>query len=344
MPSSRANRFGSDILTLFHYNYNSGGWDDYPPQHHLLFNPEDYERVAPIVTTAHAIRAAKILLQAARALGLDDDVARYERDIERFSRAVQTHAWDDDAGYYGYVVHDESGTPTGIYRHESGANFNMGMDGATPLVAGVTDTSQTERLTAHLMTEGELWTRVGLTTVDMRVPYFKEDGYWNGAVWMPHQWFFWKALLDYGKMDEAYRIAETALTTWKTEVDATYNCYEHFLIESGRGCGWHQFSGLSTPVLKWYTAYFCAGSVTAGFDAWFVKSAFNEDATAYEGEVEILPNSATHAGVIISLAEGHEYRFTLDGEEVPATLRSAGTYELRIPRREGRIAIRARAL
>ena len=29
------------------------------------------------------------------------------------------------------------GSPPGILRHESGANFNMGLDGASPLFAGI---------------------------------------------------------------------------------------------------------------------------------------------------------------------------------------------------------------
>ena len=37
------------------------------------------------------------------------------------------------------------------------------------------------------------------------------------------------------------------------------------MIENGRGAGFHQFSGLSTPVLMWFESYYKPFSVTAGF-------------------------------------------------------------------------------
>ncbi len=69
--------------------------------------------------------------------------------------------------------------------------------------------------------------------MDQSAPYYRHDGYWNGAVWMPHQWFLWKTMLDLGQADFAFKIAQTALDLWKSEVDESYECFEHFLIESG---------------------------------------------------------------------------------------------------------------
>src|SRR5690606_28356712 len=106
-----------------------------------------------------------------------------------------------------------------------------------------------------------MWTPLGLSVVDQSADYFSREGYWNGAVWFPHQWFVWKTMLDLGKGDFAYRIAETALNLYKKEVDSTYNCYEMFRLQTGRGNGWHQFSGLSSPVLNWFAAYYKPGTI-----------------------------------------------------------------------------------
>jgi hypothetical protein len=84
---------------------------------------------------------------------------------------------------------------------------------------------------------------------------------------MPHQWFFWKAMLDANEPARALQIAKTALDVWKRETDRTYNCFELFPVNSGAGGGWHQFSGLSAPVLHWYNALFAPGTLTTGFDA-----------------------------------------------------------------------------
>ena len=61
---------GSGLLRTWDYFYNSGGWDDYPPQHALRGNKSQYQSVTPVVTSAYYLRAAKILRLAAKELGL----------------------------------------------------------------------------------------------------------------------------------------------------------------------------------------------------------------------------------------------------------------------------------
>jgi hypothetical protein len=228
------------------------------------------------VTTAHAIRTAKILAAMAAKLGERRDVETYAEDVAIWSEALQRHAWDEESGYYGYVRHDAAGRPEGILRHASGANFNMGMCGAYPLFAGICTAAQEKRIVGHMMSEKRLWTRIGMTTVDQAAPYYRSDGYWNGAVWFPHQWFVWKALLDLGYADEAHRIAMTALDLWANEVDDSYGCFEHFMVDSGRGAGWHHFTSLSAPVLSWYASYYRPGRLTAGFDTVVEDCRFGE--------------------------------------------------------------------
>lgn len=267
--SSTTRRFKSNLLQTWDYFYNSGGWDDYPPQW-KTYETENLN-LAPAVTTAHAIRFAKFLRQTAEELEFADDLPFFDQDIAVFTEALQRYSWDGDAQYFSYVVHDDAGKPVGFFRHESGVNYNMGLDGCTPLLAGAVNPEQRDLLFEKLASPEHLWTSLGLSTVDQKAPYYRKDGYWNGAVWMPHQWFFWKAALDYGKTEFARRIAMTALDLWKREVDESYNCYEHFSIESGRGCGCHHFGALSAPVLSWFGAYFSPGRFTTGFDTWIKK-------------------------------------------------------------------------
>lgn len=69
-PYSPTRMAGSGLLRTWDYFYNSGGWDDYPPQHALRGNKSQYQSVAPVVTSAYYLRAAKILRLAAKELGL----------------------------------------------------------------------------------------------------------------------------------------------------------------------------------------------------------------------------------------------------------------------------------
>jgi hypothetical protein len=246
---STTDRFQTGLLQSWDYFYNSGGWDDYPPQHALTTEPLRRRRIAPCVTTSFAIRFACHMKVFAQALGFPDD--DYRKDIQRWAMALE-HAWDEESGYYAYLEHDTEGNPLGIFRHESGENYNCGFDGIMPMVTGVLPEARCARLRDKLFDPSELWTEWGGTTVSQSAAYFSDSGYWNGAVWMPHNYLFWKALKEQGMEAEARKLANALLGCWEREVQASYHCFELFRADTGRGAGWHQFSGLSAPLLDIY--------------------------------------------------------------------------------------------
>jgi hypothetical protein len=330
LGSSTTERFASGLLQTWDYFYNSGGWDDYPPQ--VQVHAEMLEgSVTPVITTAQVIRVAKILRHAARSLGRTGDCDEYDASIARLGAAVQRHAWDDESGYFGYVRHDAAGQPTGILRHEGGENSNRGFDGLYPLVAGICTPEQEERLIGHLFDPQRHWTPIGLTTVDQSAPYFRADGYWNGAVWMAHQWYFWRALLDLGRPDLARRIALTALDCWRVEVERTGRTFEHFIVASGRGAGWHHFGGLSAPVLNWYAAYFRPGRLTVGFDAWLDALTIAPDGRSLTATLTIDTAAHHHPAVIATLNPGPRYVARWDGSPLDAEEPFPGVLELSLP-------------
>jgi hypothetical protein len=329
----------SNLLRTWDYFYNSGGWDDYPPQVHV--HRQDLQAtVSPVINTTQAIRTAKILRMAALALG--EDTNEYDEDISKLTHALQTYAWDEETGYFGYVQHDAQGDPIGVLRHASGVNYNMGMDGACPLIADICTPEQEERLVDHLMSAERMWTPCGLTAVDQSAPYYRPDGYWNGSVWMPHQWFFWKAFLDMGRADKAHRIARTALDVWKKEVESSYNCYEHFVIHTGRGAGWHHFGGLSTPVLCWYSAYFRPGRLTTGFDAWVETLEVESGNKGLSARLRFFGRTHHTPVVIATVTAGGSYTVTWEGKPAAYHERYPGVLEVRLPAsaRAGDLVIR----
>jgi glycogen debranching enzyme len=250
---STTDRFQTGLLQTWDYNYNSGGWDDYPPQHALVQDPERRRRIAPCVTTSFAIRFARHMKVFAEALG--EEATRYADDIARWTAALE-QAWDAESGYYGYLEHDAEGQPIGIYRHEGGDNFNRGSDGIIPLVSGVLTEARRDALLEKLFDATELWTEWGMTTVSQSAPYYSEAGYWNGAIWMPHNAMLWKALREQGLHTQAKKLAQAVLGCWERECRASYNCFELFRADTGRGSGWHQFGGLSAPLLAIHRSEF----------------------------------------------------------------------------------------
>ncbi len=174
LGSSTTRTLKSNLIRTWDYFYNSGGWDDYPPQ--VYVHRRGLEaRVTPVINTAHAVRTAKILRLAALALG--EDTAEYDEDVAILAESLQTYAWADvclgrEEWLLWLRVPRRVGRPTGILRHESGPNFNMGLDGASPLVAGICTPEQEQRLVGYLMSEKRLWCRYGISTVD-QIEYYE---------------------------------------------------------------------------------------------------------------------------------------------------------------------------
>jgi hypothetical protein len=330
LGSSTTRELESNILKTWDYcSYNSAGWDDYPAQHHAIAEGPT-GRTTDVAITAHVIRCAKTLLAASETLGVTKDRAVYNADITVFAEALQRHSWDGEAGYFSYVNHDQDGHPVEHLRHESGANYNMGLDGMMPLVAGICTTEQEELMLERLADPERLWTRIGLSTVDQSAPYYRKEGYWNGAVWMPYQWLFWKTALDLGQGEFAYRIAKTALDLWKAEVEATYYCFEHFLIESGRGTGWHQFGGLSSPVLSWFSAYHRPGRLTAGLDTWVEEQQFSNQGQSFKGRLRS-SRPGRPAAVVVNLQPGTKYSASWNGKPVEYREINPGSLQIEFP-------------
>lgn len=328
LGSSTTRSLKSNLLKTWDYFYNSGGWDDYPPQVYMHQNNLE-DRVTPVVTTAHVIRTAKFMRMAALALGRD--TAEYDKDIALLGEALHRYAWDEEAGYFSYVRHDKQGHPVGILRHENGQNFNRGLDGVSPLAAGICTPAQEQCLVAHLMSEQALWTDYGITAVDRSATYYRPDGYWNGAVWMAHQWFMWRALLDLGRADDAHRIAKTALDVWAREVENSYNCAEHFLVRNGRGAGWHHFGGLSAPVLNWYGAYHRSGRLSVGLDTWIETMTFTPNRRSLVARLKLFGPPHHAPLVIASLVAGSAYTVTWNGAPAAFYERYPGTLEIQLP-------------
>ncbi|HVT85650.1 MAG TPA: trehalase family glycosidase [Chitinophagaceae bacterium] len=337
-------RMPSNLLKTWDYFYNSGGWDDYPPQHYLREHNSLYKSVTPVITTAQCIRVAKIMRLCAEELGLRNDLKDYDTQIKLLTDALQKYSWDEKSGYFSYVVHDKNVMPERIFRYpEDSSNSNMGLDGVAPLVSDIATPAQQKQMIEKIFSPKHLWTPYGITAVDQSASYFRQDGYWNGTIWMPHQWFMWKALLDLGEGDKAYQIAHTALELWERETELTYNTFEHFISSSGRGAGWSQFSGLSSPVLNWFAAYYKIGQVTTGFETWIEKQGFNKDFSSYTATLSFDETSSYphQRCMLICMNPNNKYEAYFDNKKLRIVSYHPGFVQIYIPEsiKEGQLKI-----
>ncbi len=319
-------KFGNGLLTAYDYWYSCSGMDDYPAQVAMMENKtEAYS--CPCLTSAQAIIAGKILRAAALYLGKTEDADRITADIAATEKALNDLAWDEESGYYGYTMYDKPGKPY-LMRTKDGENFNKGFDGIYPLIAGAAPKDRAARLLAHLKNPRELWSPAGLSAVDMTAGYYFDDGYWNGNVWMPHQWFIWKAMLDLGEGDFAFEIARRALDMWKDETDFSYYTYECFGIRTRRGGWFHNFGGLSAPVCIWANAYYRPGTVTTGFDVW--TDSQRCDANGAEIRLKYYGKNERYT-VLVTLGEAEGFAAALNGAPVKCVSRTKGTAEIELP-------------
>lgn len=324
---STTNKWRSGLLTTYDYFYNSCGMDDLPAQ--VQVHQQHLEQTAaPMITTSHVIRCAKILRQVAHAMGRFSEEEEFLADISRLSNAILKNAWDEECGYFGYVLHGKDGMPVGVMRRDNGENSNKGMDGLYPLIAGITTSHQTHRLLEHLQNPKELWTPVGISAVDRSAGYYLPNGYWNGNVWFPHQWFVFKTMLDLGEGEFAYQIAHTALDAWKEEVDEQYYTFEVLNIETGRGGWFHHFGGLAMPVLVWGSAYYRPGTVTSGFDVWVESSEFGPDFRTARISFQYFGRSQQYLLLVVMTPDDGPYHVTYEGREVPCYERYPGMLEI----------------
>ena len=322
--ASTVAKFNNGLLTTYDYWYSHCGMDDYPAQVEMM-NRKSQKYTCPCLSTAQIIRAGKIMKMVAASLGREDDIKIYDADIEYSSKALNELAWDEESGYFGYTEYDENGSLKGIMRTDDGENFNKGMDGVYPIVAGAVSGERKKRLLAHIKNPEEMWSRAGVSAVDMSASYYFDDGYWNGNVWMSHQWYIWKTMLDNGETDFAFDIANTALDMWKAETDFTYNTYECFGIATKRGGWFHNFGGLSAPICIWANAYYKSQTVTTGFDLWtdYQKTTENsaEISFKYFGENDKYSS-------IVTLSDKYSYKAYLNGNEIEFTERNKGSFEI----------------
>jgi hypothetical protein len=207
----------------------------------------------------------------------------------------------------------------------------MGLDGCSPLIAGICTPQQQQKIIKHLFTKGELWSDQGITAIDQSAPYYNKDGYWNGRVWMAHQWFIWKTMFDVNEPEKALQIAQTALNVWKRETEDTYNCWENFSIETGNGGGWHQFGALSSPVLNWYKSLFKPGTVTHGFNIWPITQKFNAANDGFTGKFKLFADQNTKtAAMLICLNDENSYEAKLNGKSTAIQKVLEGLYIIKI--------------
>ena len=113
----------------------------------------------------------------------------------------------------------------------------------------------------------------------------------------------------------------------------------HAQIETERGGWFHQFGGLSAPIVIWYHAYYRPGTVTAGFETWIEDSSFNEEHT--KARIRYRVNVKKKNRIIAVMDSAREYEVSVNGKTVQWQEHIRGALEIFLEDREGEILIQS---
>lgn len=143
-------------------------------------------------------------------------------------------------------------------------------------------------------------------------------------------------MLDIGRPDLAKQIADKALTIAKHELDASYASFEYYSAKTGRGAGWHQFGGLSSPLLSWFATYYKPGTTTTGFEIWIKEQAFGSDLSSYKGSFSFDKSTPAHPRtIILCMNPDHQYKATFNGKSVNIDSPYPGLLQITLPAGNG---------
>ena len=92
------------------------------------------------------------------------------------------------------------------------------------------------------------------------------------------------------------------------------------MLANGRGAGFHQFSGLSTPVLMWYNALYRPFSVTGGFQTLIRDMKIEEEMISFRVQAK-----GERPTILVCLEEEKQYKFNTSARVIQ---RKAGLWSL----------------
>ena len=182
-------------------SYWSTGWGcgmDNTPRMEACYDPRlSHGFNSWIDATAQQYLNAKILIDMAKVLKRDSEMAIYLEELELLENIINNKMWDEKTQFY-YDT-NRYGKVTGV---KSVASY-------WTLISGVVPQDKVQPFVAHLDNENEFKRPNRVPTLSYDHPeYCKEGGYWKGAIWAPTNYMVLNGLHKYGFDKLAFEIAK----------------------------------------------------------------------------------------------------------------------------------------
>ena len=177
-----------------------------------------------------------------------DKAEAYAKDAEELAELVREYLWDEKCGmYYSadislYPIDPNEWLHSGKPRHWKSLIMRIDeWSGFLAMWAGIATPEQAERMVReNMLNEKTFWSNNGIRSLSKLEKMYKvwqsgNPSCWIGPIWGNANYMCWKALLDYGYVDEARELAERTVRMFGRGIEEHGDMHEYYDPDTGEG-------------------------------------------------------------------------------------------------------------
>ena len=183
-----------------------------------------------------------------RALGEDAKAEMYKQDAEELKGLVREYLWDEKCGmYYSadvslYPIDPDEWLHSGKPRHWKSLIMRIDeWSGFLAMWAGIATPEEAERMVReNMLNEKTFWSNYGVRSLSKLEKMYTvwisgNPSCWLGPIWGNANYMCFKALLDYGYVDEAKELAERTVEMFGRDIEGCGEMHEYYHPDTGEG-------------------------------------------------------------------------------------------------------------
>jgi len=167
----------------------------------------------------------EMMRNIARELGNVRDTGEFDREYREMVQAVNRTLWHPGKNFY-FDRFWEGHFST----RKAASNFY-------PLIAGVPDRQQAQKMVERLQDEDQFWGDYVIPTISREDPAFPDQQYWRGTIWPPTNYLVYQGLKRYRFDEIASRFAVKSARLFLRSWNRYRLCRENYNSITGEGGG-----------------------------------------------------------------------------------------------------------
>lgn len=183
-----------------------------------------------------------------RAYGDGEKADYYKAEADELKAIVREHLWDEKCGmYYSadislYPIDPDQWLHSGKPRHWSSLIMRIDeWSGFLAMWAGIATPEEAERMVReNMLNEKTFWSNYGVRSLSRLEKMYKvwqsgNPSCWIGPIWGNANYMCFRALLDYGYVDEARELAKRTVELFGKGIEKHGDMHEYYDPDTGEG-------------------------------------------------------------------------------------------------------------